>query len=55
MLKQFCPYCGRPLSEECECEQFAADEEEEMFKELEWRSMENAWQQDIIDLYRREK
>lgn len=34
--------------------------EEEQYKaerlaEIEWRSMESAWQQDIIDMYRRER
>lgn len=31
------------------------EEAEEMFAELEERSMRNAWQQDLIDLYRRER
>ncbi len=55
MEKMFCPYCGKPLSDGCECERLAADEAEEMFAELEERSMRNAWQQDLIDLYRRER
>jgi len=55
MERRFCPYCGLPLSEECECERLAADEAEEAFGELEWRGLENAWQQDVIDLYRRER
>lgn len=55
MEKRFCPYCGLPLSEACECERLAADEAEEAFAELEERSMMNAWQQDLIDLRRRER
>ena len=53
--KRFCPYCGLPLSEACECERLAADEAEEAFAELEKLSMMNAWQQDLIDLRRRER
>ena len=45
MEKQFCPYCGLHLSEGGECERLAADEAEEVFVELEERSMMNAWQQ----------
>lgn len=29
MEKRFCPYCGLPLSEGCECERLAAEEAEE--------------------------
>lgn len=55
MEKRFCLYCGLPLSEGCECELLAAEEAEEVFAELEERSMRNAWQQDLIDLYHRER
>lgn len=55
MEKLFCPYCGLPLSEGCECGRLAAEEAEEVFAELEERSMMNAWQQDLIDLYRYER
>ena len=55
MEKMFCPYCGQPLSDGCECERLDADEAKEVLAELEERSMRNAWQQDLIDLYRRER
>lgn len=55
MLKQFCPYCGIPLSEYCDCAREAAEEEARVLEELEERSLANAWQQDLIDLYRFER
>lgn len=55
MVEQYCPYCGEPLTRGCECERVAAEEQQALFEELEERSLENAWQQDIIDLYRRER
>ncbi len=55
MRKWFCPYCGWPLSEGCDCARYAAEEEVAMLEELEERSLVNAWQQDLIDLYRRER
>lgn len=32
-----------------------AEEKQRRFEELEERSMQNAWQQDVIDMYRRER
>lgn len=55
MIKQFCPYCGQPLSEGCDCEIVAAEEEEIIIEEIEERQMRNAYQQDIIDMYRFER
>ena len=55
MKKLYCPYCGQLLEEGCDCEREAAEYERERFAELEERSLENAWQQDIIDLYRFER
>lgn len=51
----FCPYCGKPLEDGCRCIQDAEQYEKEAFEELEWRSSESAWQQDIIDMYRYER
>lgn len=55
MEKLYCPYCGEPLSSHCDCERVAAEEQQALFEELEERSLMNAWQQDIIDMYRRER
>lgn len=51
----FCPFCGKPIEDGCHCMQDEAIEEKEFFEELEWRSSESAWQQDIIDMYRFER
>lgn len=53
--KLFCPYCGLPLSEGCECAVAVAQYEAELMEELEERQLANAWQQDVIDMYRRER
>lgn len=55
MLERYCPYCGLPLTEYCDCARDAAEDEARMLEELEERSLANAWQQDIIDLYRSER
>lgn len=55
MLKRFCPYCGQPLSEGCDCARDAAEYEAELLEELEEQSLATAWQQDVIDMYRRER
>lgn len=47
--KCFCPYCGLPLSENCDCEFQVALYKEELLEALEDR------QQDVIDLYRCER
>ena len=57
MKKQFCPYCGLPLTENCECERITA-EEHERFLEDYYNSPEvqYGWhQQDMIDMRRREQ
>lgn len=53
--KRFCPYCGQPLSEGCDCEREAAEHEARMIEELEERQLMTAWQQDVIDMYRFER
>lgn len=53
--KRFCPYCGLPLSEGCECAIEVAQYESELLDALEERQLQNAWQQDIIDTYLRER
>ena len=53
--KRFCPYCGLPLSEVCDCEIEVAQYEEELIEALEERQLAYAWQQDLIDLRRRER
>lgn len=53
--KRFCPYCGLPLSEGCDCEIEVARYQEELIEELEERQLAFAWQQDLIDLRRRER
>ena len=53
--KLFCPYCGLPLSEGCECAREVAEYEAELLEELEDRQLATAWQQDLIDLRRRER
>lgn len=55
--KRFCPYCGAPLSDGCDCERERelAEYEAGLIDELEERQLANAWQQDLIDLYRRER
>lgn len=55
MEKLYCPYCGELLSEGCDCERVAAEEDEYIREELEERSLVNAWQQDLIDMYRQER
>lgn len=59
---RFCPYCGAPLSDECDCEvetseyeREAAEYEADLFEKLEERSLAYAWQQDLIDLHRLER
>ena len=42
MIKKYCPYCGNPVENGCDCEVLAAEQ--------------HGWaQQDIIDMYRRER
>lgn len=53
--KMFCPYCGLPLSEGCDCEREVAEYEARLIEDLEDRQLMNAWQQDVIDMYRYER
>lgn len=53
--KRFCPYCGLPLSEGCECSIEVAQYEAELLEELEERQLASAWQQDLIDMHRYER
>ena len=57
MEKSFCPYCGQPLSVGCDCARQVAEEAELLQEEYESRpEVQDGWhQQDIIDMYRRER
>jgi len=55
MKRQFCPYCGEPLENGCDCEREAAEAEAELVEELEERELMYAPQQDLIDMYRYER
>lgn len=57
MRKQFCCYCGKHLSEGCDCERIAAEEREAFIEEYENRQETIAgWAfQDLCDLRRRER
>lgn len=57
MTKIFCPYCGEPLTNNCDCEFEAAMEEERMIREIEERQHDSGFYafQDLIDAYRRER
>lgn len=48
MKKQYCPYCGKHLSEHCNCDREAAEYEAELIEELEERQSRTAWQQDLM-------
>lgn len=60
MKKLYCPYCGRPLSAGCDCEEQARkwDNEGKLYRDIddqrEWDSMEGAEVDDIIAMYRAE-
>lgn len=57
MKPKFCQYCGAPLDEGCECLIYLAEYEAELIEELE-NSPEAQLgyrQQDLIDMYRRER
>lgn len=57
MKKQFCPYCGKPLSECCDCAALAEEEHLDLIAYLEDRQEKSGMyaQQDLIDLYKRER
>lgn len=56
MTKKFCPYCGQPLSEGCDCAGIAEEERRDLIDYLEDRQEKSGMyaQQDLIDMYRRE-
>ena len=41
MRKIFCPYCGEPLTNNCDCEFEVAMEEERMIEEIEERQQDS--------------
>lgn len=57
MKKLYCQYCGKLLSEGCDCEQLAAAKAEQFLEDYYNRpDVHDGWhQQDIIDMYRREQ
>lgn len=57
MKAKYCKYCGQPLTENCDCERIAAEEEEQFFEDYENDpEVQYGWyQQDLIDLRRREQ
>lgn len=57
MKKAFCPYCGEPIENGCECEQLAAEDAQKFIEDYECNPMvQEGWrQQDLIDMYRRER
>lgn len=57
MTKIFCPYCGEPLVNNCNCEIEAAMEEEELRERVEERQHDSGFYafQDLIDMYRKER
>lgn len=57
MKKNFCPYCGEPLENGCDCQRLAIEENEQMIEDYENDPIiqYGYYQQDIIDMYRRER
>lgn len=57
MKKLYCPYCGELLENGCECERYAAEEAAQLIEDYENDPIvQEGWrQQDIIDMYRRER
>ena len=57
MKPKYCQYCGIPLEENCECGRIAAEEYEQFLEAYENNpEVQYGWhQQDIIDMYRRER
>ena len=57
MEKKFCPYCGKPLYENCDCEYYAAQEAEALMEEIEERQHKSGFYafQDMIEMYRYER
>lgn len=57
MEKRFCPYCGQPIEYGCDCERIAAEDAEQRLEDYyNDPEVQYGWcQQDIIDMYRRER
>ena len=57
MKKAYCPYCGQPLSDGCDCEQIEAEAQQQMIDDYENDpAVQYGWhQQDMIDMHRRER
>ena len=57
MKREFCPYCGSPLSDCCECAYLAELDYEEFIESYYNDPLVNEGfcQQDTIDMYRRER
>lgn len=57
MKKKFCPYCGKPLCENCDCEYYAAQEAEAIREEVEERQHQSGFYafQDMLEMYRYER
>lgn len=57
MRKIYCPYCGKPLSEYCNCEEEIESERMELIEELEERQEKSGFYtfQDLIAMYRSER
>lgn len=57
MKPQYCRFCGLPLTENCDCERIAAEEEEQFLEDYyNDPEVQAGWhQQDIIDMRRRER
>ena len=57
MKKLYCPYCGEPIENGCDCERYAAEELEERIEAYYNDPMVNEGfrQQDTTEMYRRER
>lgn len=57
MREKYCRFCGKPLTENCDCERIAAEEEEQWLEDYYNNpEVQYGWyQQDMIDMRRREQ
>ena len=57
MKAMYCRFCGKSLTENCDCERIAADEHEQFLEDYSNDpEVQYGWyQQDIIDMRRREQ